>query len=53
MFRAAFTVADPQSVNIRQDLGLAAGTLTPKLAFWADLDFRLDEGAELWNASPK
>jgi hypothetical protein len=47
------TVADPQSVDIRQDLGLASGTLTPKLAFWADLDFRLDDGAELWNASPK
>jgi hypothetical protein len=47
------SIADPQSVDIRQDLGLAAGTLTPKLAFWADLDFRLDEGAELWNASPK
>jgi hypothetical protein len=44
-------ISDPQSVDIRQDLGLAEGTLTPKLAFWADLDFCLDEGTELWNAS--
>ncbi len=44
-------ISDPESEGIRQDLGLASGTLTPKLAFWADLDFHLDEGAELWNAS--
>jgi hypothetical protein len=44
-------ISDPESLDIRQDLGLASGTLTPKLAFWADLDFRLDEGAELWNGS--
>jgi hypothetical protein len=44
-------ISDPESEGIRQDLGLASGALTPKLAFWADLDFHLDEGTELWNAS--
>jgi len=44
-------ISDAESEGIRQDLGLATGALKPKLAFWADLDFRLDEGKELGNSS--
>ena len=44
-------MSEPESEGIRQDLGLAPGALTPKLAFWIELDFRLEKGTELWNAS--
>jgi Acetoacetate decarboxylase (ADC) len=45
------TISDAESQGIRQDLGLGSGPLEPTIAYWTDVDFRLREGTEIWNAA--
>lgn len=45
------TLFDYPSTPIRQDFGLAAGTLKPKLSFFAEYDSVVEPGTELWKAT--
>lgn len=46
----AVTVNPCQSHPVRADLGLAADTVVPVLSFWANFDFEIGEGIEVWRA---
>jgi hypothetical protein len=48
----AVTLNDLDTQPLREDLGLAAGVLTPIASWWLAYDFVLEPGTELWKARP-
>lgn len=45
-------IADLDGEPLVRELGLKAGANDPGLAFWLDIDFRIERGRVLWEARP-
>ena len=45
-------IADLDGEPLVRELGLKAGPSNPGLAFWLDIDFRIERGRTLWEARP-
>jgi len=48
--RYTVEIADPPSHPMRRDLGISTKRVQAGLAFYADIDFRLETGRHLWRA---